>query len=319
MYTEEKARQLVIEAGLKLVEDDLVARTWGNVSARCGDNEMIITPSGIAYDRLTPEKLVKVNIVDLSYDSDIKPSSEKGIHAAVYRMRKDINFVIHTHQTYASAIAADERDLPYAPCAAYGLPGTDTLKKHVIRTLEDHPNHTKFLLAKHGALLLGENMEDAFNMAEQLENDCMEEFKSRIPSLDVVNWQSINVDKYQTKDNPYVKLVQNEFIGECCKAGATVKPYIDDFAQIVGPDMAVVDYNHTAVRVGLVGRNAILVKGIGAICVGETEDDCEAVAYIVNKNCAAACYVRKAGPLSKADALTMRMVYLTKYSKKKNG
>lgn len=319
MYTEEQARQLVIEAGLKLVEDELVARTWGNVSARCGENEMVITPSGIAYDILKPSDLVKVNIVDLSYDSNIKPSSEKGIHAAVYRMRPDIEFVIHTHQTYASAVAADERDLPYAPCAAYGLPGTDRLKRHVIIALEDHPDHKKFLMAKHGALLLGENMEEAFNMAEQLENDCMEEFASRIPSMDEDHWKQINVEKYQTRRNPYVKLVRDKFIGECCRAGVTVKPYLDDFAQMVGPDMSVIEYNHAAVRAELLLRNAILVKGIGAICVGKTEDDCEAAASIVIKNCAAACYVRKAPPLKKLDAFTQRMVYLTKYSKKKNG
>ena len=319
MYTEEQARQLVIEAGLKLVEDGLVARTWGNVSARCGDNEMVITPSGIGYDILKPSDLVKVNIVDLSYDSNIKPSSEKGFHAAVYKLRKDINFVIHTHQTYASAVAADERSLPYAPCAEYGLPGSDTLKKNVVQVIDRHKNHKKFLLAKHGALLLGENMEEAFNMAETLENDCMEEFFSRIPSMDKDVWEDINVDKYETKRNPYVKLVRDQFIGECCRAGITVKPYLDDFAQMVGSDMSVIEYNHAAVRAGLLTRNAILVKGIGAICTGRTEDDCEAAATIVSKNCAAACYVRKSTPLSKFDAMTQRIVYLTKYSKNING
>ena len=219
MYTEEQARQLVIEAGLKLVDDGLVSRTWGNVSARCGENEMVITPSGIAYDILKPEDLVKVNIVDLSYDSDIKPSSEKGIHAAVYKLRKNINFVIHTHQTYASAVAADERDLPYAPCAIYGLPGTEELRKHVVRAMNEHTQHNKFLLAKHGALLLGENMDEAFNLAEQLELDCKEEFFSRIPSMDTPKFQHLEIEKFATKRNPYVKLVQDEFIGECCRAG----------------------------------------------------------------------------------------------------
>ena len=319
MYTEEKARELVIKAGNMLVEKGLVARTWGNVSARCGKNEMIITPSGIAYDILTPEKLVKVNIKDLSYDGDIKPSSEKGIHAGVYAMRKDINFVIHTHQQYASAIAAEEKDLVFAPCAKYGLPGTDGLKKHVIKCLKEHKDHKTFLLAKHGALILGENMDEAFNLADLMEVNCKEEFKNRIPDMDPIGWTGINLTAFKTDKFPYVKLVQDEFVGECMKAGVTVKPYLDDFAQMVGPDMKVVACNRLSITAGLLGRNAVLVKGVGAICVGKTEDDCEAVASIVSKNCAATCYVRKASPLSIGDAVLQRYIYLNKYSKKKEG
>lgn len=319
MYTEEKARELVIQAGNMLVEKGLVARTWGNVSARCGENEMIITPSGIAYDRLTPDKLVKVNIRDLSYDGDIKPSSEKGIHAAVYKMRENINFVIHTHQQYASAVAADERDTPYAPCAIYGIPGTDSLKRHVARCIRMHKNHNMFLLAKHGALLLGENMKEAFSLADMLELDCKQDFVNRLPHLDPHPLNAIDVEKFKTSRMPYVKLVQDDFISECITAGVKVKPYLDDFAQMVGSDMQVVDNISLLISRNLLTRNAVLVKGVGAICVGETEDDCEAVATIVSKNCAAVCYVRNAPPLSKLDALVQRFVYLTEYSKKKEG
>lgn len=319
MYTEEKARELVIQAGNMLVEKGLVARTWGNVSARCGKNEMIITPSGIAYDLLTPEKLVKVNINDLSYDGDIKPSSEKGIHAAVYEMRDEVQFVIHTHQQYASAVAADERDLPYAPCAKYGLPGTKGLMKHVVKCVDAHRNHNMFLLAKHGALLIGESMEEAFNLADMLELDCKEEFKTRIPDMDPVGWSGVNPDAFKTQEMPYVKMVQDEFIGECMKAGITVKPYLDDFAQMVGPDMKIVDAGKFKLDGGMLGRNAVIIKGVGAVCVGKTKDDCDAVAAIVSKNCGAACYVRKAPPLSMADAYLQRYIYLNKYSKKKEG
>lgn len=319
MYTEERARELVIEAGLKLVEKGLVARTWGNVSARCGKNEMIITPSGIAYTNLKPSDLVKVDIKSLEYEGDIKPSSEKGIHAAVYEMRSDINFVIHTHQTFASALAAEEADLPFAPCAKYGLPGTEKLRENVIRTISDHMGHKKFLLAKHGALLLGENMEEAFELADLLEIDCREQFATRIPSLDSTTLKKIELDKYRTKPMPFVKLVQNELIAECLHAGVTIRPYLDDFAQMVGSDMKIVENRDIDIMRCLIARQAVLIKGVGALCVGRTEDDCEAAATIVTKNCAAACYVRNASPISRADSVLQRVVYLTKYSKKKNG
>ena len=101
-----EAKNLVIEAGKKLVKTGLIARTWGNVSCRVSPTQFVITPSGRAYETLTPDEIVLVNIADCSYEGNIKPSSEKGIHASVYEMRPEMDFVIHTHQPYASAAAA---------------------------------------------------------------------------------------------------------------------------------------------------------------------------------------------------------------------
>ena len=126
-YHEEEARRLVIQAGLLLTEKKLIARTWGNISARICDTQFVITPSGRAYDTLKPEDLVKVNIADGSYTASNKPSSECGVHLAAYQLRRDISFVIHTHQFYASAVCAACEDTPFAPCAAYGKPGSAAL------------------------------------------------------------------------------------------------------------------------------------------------------------------------------------------------
>ena len=94
-YEIEEAKRIVVEAGKKLVESGLIARTWGNVSARISDTQFVITPSGRAYEDLTPEEIVVVNIDDCSYEGDIKPSSEKGVHAAAYRHHPTVDFVIH--------------------------------------------------------------------------------------------------------------------------------------------------------------------------------------------------------------------------------
>ena len=96
------AKETVVRAGRELVKEGLIQRTWGNVSCRISDSEFVITPSGRDYLSLTPDDIVTVRIDDLSYEGDIKPSSEKGIHAMCYQLRDDVNFVIHTHQTYAS-------------------------------------------------------------------------------------------------------------------------------------------------------------------------------------------------------------------------
>ena len=67
-YDVEEAKKLVVEAGKKLLETGLIARTWGNVSARISDTQFVITPSGRAYDTLTPEEVVVVNIDDCSHE-----------------------------------------------------------------------------------------------------------------------------------------------------------------------------------------------------------------------------------------------------------
>lgn len=318
MYTEQEARELVIKAGKMLVENGLVARTWGNVSAKISESEFIITPSGKAYEDLGLDDLVKVKIEDASYEGDIKPSSEKGAHAAVYFTRPTANFVIHTHQFFASAIAADEKDTAFAPCSKYGLPGTDRLKKNIEKTLKEHVDAKKIFMAKHGTLIIGDSFEEAFELAQELENECKELFKSRIPSMDPYRTGTIDEEKLKTKDNPFVIVTQNEYVNECCHAGITVPAYIDDCAQIVGPSVAVVENRKLDMLAGLLGRNAVLVKGIGAVCVGPTQSDAEAVAMIVSKNCAAACYVRKSGPMGKIDAFLQRYIYKKKYSKLKD-
>ena len=77
------AQELVVKAGLELMESGLIARTWGNVSARISDNVFVITPSGIPYEKLIPDDIVEVTIDELEYDENgLKPSSEKGVHAA---------------------------------------------------------------------------------------------------------------------------------------------------------------------------------------------------------------------------------------------
>ena len=168
-YSENEARRLVIEAGHRLLENKLIARTWGNISARISKNEFIITPSGRAYDSLEPSDLVKVRVSDCSYDGNIKPSSEKGIHAAAYSLRQGIGFIIHTHQFYASVVAAECRGINGAPCAGYGLPGTAKLRKKMEECIRENPYDDCFLMARHGVLLLGADMGEAFRKAEALE------------------------------------------------------------------------------------------------------------------------------------------------------
>ena len=314
-YTENEARSLVIKAGLELVEKQLIARTWGNISARISDKQFIITPSGRAYDSLKPEELVKVNISDLSYEGDIKPSSEKGIHASAYALRPDVDFVIHTHQFYASAVCAEEKDTEFAPCAAYGLPGTKKLRKNVAAAIENNPQSRSFLLAKHGTLLLGRSYEQAFALAEELEDKSRAVFEKRV-NVSETQCSDIDEEYYRTYF-PYVIHDKSIYVAQCSRKLKSVRAYVDDFAQIVGPDARCSLPNNKLVCFALKGRNAALLHKNGGICVGGTQDDVEAVSMILSKNCAAALYVESAKPLGFIDSEIQRAVYLKKYSRRK--
>ena len=178
-----EAKELVIKAGIELLNEGLIVRTWGNISCRVSDTQFVITPSGIAYEDLTPEKIVLVNVADCTYDGDIKPSSEKGIHAACYALRPEVNFVIHTHQVNASIVSALGRDInnvtgedkdvigDNVPIAAYGLPGTGKLKKGVIAAITRSDSKAA-IMAHHGAVCMGTSYEDAKDVASRLENVC---------------------------------------------------------------------------------------------------------------------------------------------------
>ena len=171
-------RESLVKYGNKLVEKDLVQGTWGNLSARLDDEYMLVTPSGIDYDRLTPQDMVKVKIDDLSYDSPLKPTSEKSLHAAIYKQRPDIGGIVHTHSTYCSVFAAAEKPLlpedekgqkyfgNYVDIAEYGLPGTGKLASSTAKAVDKNYG---CIMAHHGMVTCGETLRDAYKRAQALE------------------------------------------------------------------------------------------------------------------------------------------------------
>ena len=176
-----EAQELICKSGLKLVEKGLVSRTWGNISIRLDEKTMLITPSGRNYENLKPEEVVLVQINTLRYVGSIKPSSEFALHAEVYKLRKNINAVIHTHQMNASTVAAAHREVPpilddmaqiigpSVRVADYALPGT---KKIVKRTIKALKGRNAALMANHGAICIGRDMDEAFVVCEVLEKAC---------------------------------------------------------------------------------------------------------------------------------------------------
>lgn len=176
-----KARVIVCDAGKRLLREGLVAGTWGNVSIRISPDEMIVTPGGLEYDGLSAEDMVKVNIFSLKYSGDLKPTSELKLHAEIYQKRKNINAVIHTHQPYASTLAAARRTLPpvlddlaqivgpNVKVADYASSSSRAIVKNTIKALN---GRMAAFMANHGAVCVGRDMEEAFIVAQVLEKAC---------------------------------------------------------------------------------------------------------------------------------------------------
>lgn len=183
-YEIQEAKRLVVQAGKRLVETGLIARTWGNVSARISDTQFVITPSGRAYEDLTEDEIVVVNIEDCSHEGDIKPSSEKGVHAAAYRHHPTVDFVIHTHQKAATIVSITGMEIrnvykefagvlgEKVPCAEYAMSTTESLRKKVEKCIMMNPSCRAINLMHHGTLVMGDDYDHAFAIAENLEKCC---------------------------------------------------------------------------------------------------------------------------------------------------
>lgn len=176
-----EAREMVCNFGKKLLRTGLVSGTWGNISFRVNDVYMVITPSGRDYETLTSGEMVLVDTRDLSYVGNNKPSSESGLHAEVYKGRNEIRAVIHTHSQNVCTVAATHREVPpllddmvqiigpSVRVSDYALSGTEKLTKNVMKVLA---GRNAALLANHGAVCIGRDMEEAFFVCEILEKSC---------------------------------------------------------------------------------------------------------------------------------------------------
>ena len=176
---EQRLRELLMQYGRKLVETGLVQGTWGNLSVRLDERYMLVTPSGLDYMRLGAEDMVKVDIRSLEYEGDIKPTSEKGLHAAIYKKRPDVGAVIHTHSKYCSVFAAAGKDMPVLKAyssvfgdkvktASYALPGSKSLMNN---TAEAVGNNYGAIMSNHGIVACGRDLEAAFENCVNLEEN----------------------------------------------------------------------------------------------------------------------------------------------------
>ena len=177
----ESLKKEIIKGGQRLLKEGLVARTWGNISVRVDENHMLITPSGRPYETLSEADIVLVNYHTSKHEGSIKPSSEKELHCEIYQSRPNIHAVIHTHQMNASTVAAAQREVPpilddmaqiigpTVRVAEYALPSTKKITKKTVKALK---GRNAALMANHGAVCVGRDLDEAFVVCQVLEKAC---------------------------------------------------------------------------------------------------------------------------------------------------
>lgn len=171
-------RSKIIDIGKKMAWDDLVQGTWGNISVKLNDEEMLVTPSAMDYFSIRPEDIVKIKISTLEYDRLQRvPTSESKIHAAVYMNHPEANAVIHTHSNgcsvFAAAHAGFRIDAPELKdiignvnITDYAPTGTIELAERVLEKLVD--SHA-CIIANHGALFYGNDLDLVLAIANAVE------------------------------------------------------------------------------------------------------------------------------------------------------
>ncbi len=173
---DEVKRVTVIATCLAMQASGINQGTSGNVSVRDG-NGLLITPSGVPYERLTPGDIVAMGL-DGSFEGDLAPSSEWHFHCDIMAARADVHAIVHAHPTYATTLAIRGMEIPAVHymiaacggptvrCAPYATYGTEDLSKNALAALE---GRTACLLANHGLIACGPSLENALWLAIEVE------------------------------------------------------------------------------------------------------------------------------------------------------
>lgn len=166
---------------IKTYERGLTGGTGGNISARLGEQYVLITPSGVALCDTTNENIVKVNLEagEWTAKEPYIPSKEYRFHLAIYQVRQDVNAIVHCHARYATAFAVQKMHIPYVTDAAFKQPpmphvsfspsGSEDLVDKVRTATLENPEFRTILLDEHGIISVGTDLIQAYNFADLAE------------------------------------------------------------------------------------------------------------------------------------------------------
>jgi L-ribulose-5-phosphate 4-epimerase len=175
-------RETVCALHAELPRNGLVAWTSGNLSARVpGEDLMVIKPSGVSYDELTPQTMVVCDLHGSRVEGELAPSSDAATHGYIYRARPDVGGVAHTHSAYATAWAVHGEPIPCVltamadefggpiPVGPFALIGGEEIGQAVVETLSGHRSPA-VLMRSHGVFAIGESAPSAIQAAVMCED-----------------------------------------------------------------------------------------------------------------------------------------------------
>lgn len=344
-------RREIIDTGIELLEEKLVARTWGNISARIDADNYLITPSGLDYTSMREEDIVGVNIKTGEYTGINRPSGEKGVHSAAYEVFDDVNFVVHTHQTYATAVSLAGLDSLEATAgsptgseafettagspagsesfditeeeieklggialAEYGLPGTKEITNACKSALLTGA-HT-VLMIHHGVLVLGKDKEEAMKRVKLLESICERNVKRVINDNNLNNYlKALDTCPEDNSSYRYCEVLTDNALIALSNSETEIFSQLDDVSQMIGTKIVTVDSLDKAIKLS---DNAVLIKGVGALIKAENKDDLEALKVLMNKMAIVKLYTKAKNvkaEISIEESDFMHYDYVTRYSK----
>ena len=347
-------RREIIDTGIELLEEKLVARTWGNISARIDADNYLITPSGLDYTSMREEDIVSVNIKTGEYTGINRPSGEKGVHSAAYEVFDDVNFVVHTHQTYATAVSLAGLDSLEATAgstagselfetsagspagselfditeeeieklggialAEYGLPGTKEITNACKSALLTGA-HT-VLMIHHGVLVLGKDKEEAMKRVKLLESICERNVKRVIKDNTLNNYlKALNTCPEDNSSYGYCEVLTDKALIALSNSETEIFSQLDDVSQMIGTKIVTVDSLDKALKLN---DNAVLIKGVGALIKAENKDDLEALKVLMNKMAIVKLYTKAKNvkaEISIEESDFMHYDYVNRYSLQNN-
>jgi len=154
----------------ELPKNGLVTWTSGNISARAslgsGTEHMVIKPSGVTFEDLTPGSMVVTDLDAQVIEGEFSPSSDTATHAYIYRHLPEVGGIVHTHSPYATAWAATASEIP---CGGFALIGGEEIGAEVVRVLTGHRS-PGIILRSHGVFTIGKTPTAALKAAVMVED-----------------------------------------------------------------------------------------------------------------------------------------------------
>ena len=178
----EEMKERVCSLHAELLRWGLVTWTSGNVSGRVpGTDLIVIKPSGISYDDLTPDLMVVTDLEGKVLSGEFAPSSDAESHNVVYQRMPEVGGVVHTHSPYATAWAARAEPIPCVltamadefggeiPLGPFALIGSDAIGKGIVETLSGHRSPA-VIMQNHGVFTIGKDPKSAVKAAVMAED-----------------------------------------------------------------------------------------------------------------------------------------------------